>query len=991
MWKGILMRGIVLKASAGTGKTYRLSLEYIASLLKGKDYKDILVMTFTKKATYEIKERILIFLETIYKGEGEELVKNLKDLYPDLIIGKDKIERIYYQISENRDRLKIYTIDGFINNIFKTVVAPYLNIFGYEIISREENKELILKCFEKIVENKEYFKYFERFFQNRTERKIENYIETIQRIIDIRWKFLTLRERELKNEYEKGELKKYIDEIIYIFGEIAKLKSKDDKYHFSRQFFSEFCKEYESGGNIDDILSKKWDIILGEDRCWNGVTLRSSKKLDLEEKKEELDECFENLKIEIAKRIFNNNIKVYEEEILDFISILYDIYDEIKMVNKQFTHLDITSYIFKYLERDELNLVRDGGITEYFKEIFDSNFKTVFIDEFQDTSILQWKIIVAIINRCDNIIAVGDEKQSIYGWRGGEKLLFENLSSILNIEEESMSISYRSCKNIVKVTNLIFTNINRYYKENGLNWNFTKVEGKSEEEGFFEYIQGDEIETGLDKLVESIKNRCNGDYTDVAIIARSNKQLNNIKDRLERERIPCQIDATKSILEHRGVAPIFKFIKYCIYMDRFSLLEFLRDDLIKIDNRELKQLIRGKKRFYSEYLSGILKKVDNVIEKGLETKNFVLNFIEEFGILEIYNEDIDLKNIFYFVEISRRYDDIFELYKNIRNDILDVKYPQISSDLKEAVKLLSIHKSKGLEYETLYYYNSKIRTRTDMGIQFHMELKPPFEKIENYIFIEKKYEKVLSYLEEYQYLGEQERKESEEEINNLYVAVTRAKRNLIIVADDITSELEIGMEGVRDCYGIFSREKDQKILENSSEGIKDILNEIDWEEKELIIENGGENRNIDIELERKRIIGNAIHYYLEFILYDLPEEHKEAKRKTYTKYGSLIGEKRLKTILESGEFISIFEKNKDIFSKDWEYIYPEYEIYHNGELKRIDRLMIKDRLIHIVDYKTGGINEEQLSEYTAIIKEHLKDLGKDKEYKVEKSFLEIKL
>ncbi|MGL5357035.1 MAG: UvrD-helicase domain-containing protein, partial [Cetobacterium sp.] len=62
------MKGTVLKASAGTGKTYRLSLEYLASLFKGENYKDVLVMTFTKKATSEIQERVLVFLEEMYKN-----------------------------------------------------------------------------------------------------------------------------------------------------------------------------------------------------------------------------------------------------------------------------------------------------------------------------------------------------------------------------------------------------------------------------------------------------------------------------------------------------------------------------------------------------------------------------------------------------------------------------------------------------------------------------------------------------------------------------------------------------------------------------------------------------------------------------------------------------------------------------------------------------------------------------------------------------------
>ena len=59
----------------------------------------------------------------------------------------------------------------------------------------------------------------------------------------------------------------------------------------------------------------------------------------------------------------------------------------------------------------------------------------MFIDEFQDTSILQWKILLPLIENAENLIAVGDEKQSIYGWRGGEKKLFEKLEKIIGADE----------------------------------------------------------------------------------------------------------------------------------------------------------------------------------------------------------------------------------------------------------------------------------------------------------------------------------------------------------------------------------------------------------------------------------------------------------------------------------------------------------------------------------------------------------------------------
>lgn len=100
------MNRTVLKASAGTGKTYRLSLEFIANLIKGTDYRNIVVMTFTKKATAEIKERIYDFLYQIAfeKYNWQDIEKNLKEIYKleDSQINKEKLQEIYFNIIRTR-------------------------------------------------------------------------------------------------------------------------------------------------------------------------------------------------------------------------------------------------------------------------------------------------------------------------------------------------------------------------------------------------------------------------------------------------------------------------------------------------------------------------------------------------------------------------------------------------------------------------------------------------------------------------------------------------------------------------------------------------------------------------------------------------------------------------------------------------------------------------------------------------------------------------
>ncbi|MGL5543750.1 MAG: UvrD-helicase domain-containing protein [Cetobacterium sp.] len=1035
------MKGIVLKASAGTGKTYRLSLEYLAALLKGENYKDVLVMTFTKKATSEIQERVIIFLEEMYRDKDSNLYENLKNLYPELDLSIENIRKVYYEVLDNKDRLKISTIDGFINNIFKNVIAPYLNVFSYEIIDDSENIEILLKCFEKIVEDEVEFDRFKIFLQNRTERDIEKYLDILRKLIDNRWKLILIDQSQnlkSKDGYSSAiSIDKLVNHLTTTFNAV-KEKKKDGKP--LTDYMSKVIKwivEKETSQHLDYVI-ENWNEILKSEKCWDGRRVKTTKAINLDCEIEILSKAFSELKEEVSKEVFNREILTFEKEILYFIQNLYSIYDEIKFSDKRFTHLDISSYMFQYIDKPEINLIKDGYITEYFKDIFDSQFKTVFIDEFQDTSVLQWRILKGLINSCEKLICVGDEKQSIYGWRGGEKTLFENLPDIIGVSEESMSTSYRSCRHIVDFTNKVFTGVSETYDEvaelesHSYKWNFSTVDGKSEELGYFEVIRKEELvededseelpdpidlsedgkkskpteeseeENMVETMVDSIEDNFRGDYGGIGIIARSNKQLNEIANALSDRKIPFIIDSNDSIIYHRAVNPIYKLLKYTVNRDMFSLLEFLRNDIVRIGNIEIKFLMKGyleDKENLPESLKEVVKRVDAILDKGLENKNFVLDVIESFNISEHFSGKSDLKNIFQFLELSKEHENLYDFYNSLNDEKKNPKFKQVSLEEEAAITLLSVHKSKGLEFETVYYFHQGQKKGLNSGIQFHIDFKSPFNEIENYIFVDKKYEKVLQHLDgSYDFLRELEIKEEQEEINNIYVALTRAKKNLFLVLGKSENRyLKSSIDGLLHlkCGKISRTEKNG---ESTREKNIELLNSIDFVEKKIEeCEQPNRMLLVDVITEEKRRVGNAIHYYLEFIINNSEDEHVEAKERTYSKHASIIGEERLTKILNGAEFQSFFKDNPIIFSEEWDYIYPEYEIYHDGELKRIDRIMIKkptkssEGRILVADYKTGGINQAQLDEYIVIVKSHLDSLDVLEDYVVSGEFLEIKL
>ncbi|MBP9510154.1 MAG: UvrD-helicase domain-containing protein, partial [Fusobacteriaceae bacterium] len=198
----------ILKASAGTGKTYRLSIEYIVALLKGESYKDILVMTFTKKATSEIIERVVKFLKLLSsdfsdedeKKDKESLIKSILQLYPEVKFDVEKIKKINEEVNSQLDDLKIYTIDSFIGKIFRGVIAPHLGIENYTIIDQDEEEKINFEILEIIFKDKKKFNIFKEFLDSNFEKNVDNYAAAFKSILAERWKYLVLKESALSLE-----------------------------------------------------------------------------------------------------------------------------------------------------------------------------------------------------------------------------------------------------------------------------------------------------------------------------------------------------------------------------------------------------------------------------------------------------------------------------------------------------------------------------------------------------------------------------------------------------------------------------------------------------------------------------------------------------------------------------------------------------------------------------------------------------------------------
>ena len=1053
------IKNLVLKASAGTGKTYRLSLEYIIALCKKGDiepidYKNILVMTFTRKATAEIKEGILNklseFME-IYeisknskfsvieaisnsklidnkkKNNYLNLIESIKNIELNLVIDNiflENLSKVNKEIIKNKEKLKIYTIDAFFNIIFKNIVTNLMKIKSYTMLDEEDNSIYYKKVLENIFNNEKLFNDFKNFFTENSEKNIDNYISIIQRLISSRWKYiLSLNDNPSLAKKEKFNITKSSIEILREIFSYIENDCKKDLDDVLKNDYKKYIGKTEE--TQKEFLFKDFKLLFKDGTAgfiYNGNKL---KKASDAEHKEYINARHEELREILSKEIFNEVLIPYEEKIFELSSEIYNLYDSFKIRDKKFTFSDIAIYTYMAIFNKNNALRDENGLTDIFFETLDMNIEAIFIDEFQDTSILQWKILYEFTKKAKTIICVGDEKQSIYGWRDGEKRLFENLETILEAKDDSLGKSYRSDRNIVSYCNQFFKAIEKIE-----DWKFSTSEINSKNDGYVKAIcikdLQDKIEDEEQKkelnintiLLQELKKF--EPYDNVAIIARTNAELSEIANLLEDEKIPYILNNEKNISEYSGIFECFELLKYLVYENELALFNFISSPLSNFGTDEIEILLKNKKELFSyinfsqdnDFINSLDKKIIRFLEKIVFLKKNYKNFtvqdlifeiIKKFQFIDYFNKDNEVKNIYDFYLLTNYYSSILELLNDYKENKL------ILSDTnseKKGVELVTIHKSKGLEFKTTFVIKNGKKSKTD-DIDFLFEMNDHYDETVFSLFCKKGYKSILETCFE-ERIENYDKKIREEEINNFYVALTRPKNNLIVIYEDrLFEENPLNESNIDDFFncelGKISldekKSKTEDIIEKNLEN--DLYNSQSYFSSS-IYEDEEEIKNIEVndskfllETEEKRMIGILVHYFFENLKYGTDEEVEFSKTLCYKKYLSYFGGEKLNKILSKENIKMFLTKDKEIFSKKWDHIYSEYILYDYEKKKeyRIDRLMIKENgdgtgEIYIVDFKTGGKDENQLKTYKDVLKKNFEEL---QNYNIRTKFLEFNI
>jgi len=1018
----------VYKSSAGSGKTFTLVKEYLKLALKGdnvKEYKSILAITFTNKAAAEMKERVLLALKSFSskeKLEGTplflllELEKELKLPQHEI---RAKAEKVISSMLHNYSDIGISTIDKFTHRIIRTF-AYDLHIkmnFSVETDEKEMLEKAIDMVLSKIGEDVKLTEVLKEFTVSKAEDEKNWSIEAdlfnfsksllkdegishIDKIKEISIDEFNEIKKTLQNTIRDFE------KTISTFGKkgLALIESLGvDKASFAGGA-NGLPKYFEYLGTLKFNKLKPSNTIqkaIADDK-WFAAKASVSDKQNIESIKVRLLEIYNK-----AIQTIDSNIK----EITLFRSINKNIYslitlNEIEKAIVQIKNEDNILHISEFNKRIANIVMYESA--PFIYERLGEKYKHFLIDEFQDTSVLQWHNLLPLI---DNSLAngnfnmlVGDGKQSIYRWRGGDVEQFTALpemkmSSNSIVQEREAALkryycgkilqqNYRSKAEVVEFNNNFFKSCAKQSNNGLITTVYEKGEQLCDPKNIgggvsIEFIKKDEEneftydEQSCFKILQTIHQlqEDNFELRDIAIICRINSKANIVANYLIENGIP--ILSKESLL--LSSSPYVNFI--------LSTLEYIHNRSNNVAKANIIQFIcklKNKEKNSCEELMSA--NISEFMEKHKIAFN--LSYFSSLPIYELCEEIIrntglnERANpyIQFFLDAAYKFSiknntgigGFLEWWENKKNK-LSVNIPEGMN----AVNILTIHKSKGLEFPAVIFAFANWQAVNNDAIWVSVE-NDKIPKLKSALIQKNKNFDDTDYAT---LLEIEKSKENMDNLNLLYVSLTRPMERLYIITDKAYGQKKIAnyYQNYLTEIGEWDNDKTsyhfglfKKYVHNNKKKIEKpitltkIISE-PWQDK-LRISTDYESVDQNFDNKNHKKYGNLLHTALSKIK-NLDDVEASLSNMLQKGLINLEESKKLNTIIVT--LIS----NKDIQPFFTEELNSKNErdiLLPNGETYRPDRVILKEKHAIILDYKTGKENEKyaaQLNKYGTILEQ----------------------
>ncbi|GAA9083109.1 RecB-like helicase [Helicobacter pylori] len=727
---------MALKASAGSGKTFALSVRFLALLFKGANPSEILTLTFTKKATAEMKERILDYLKILQKENLEDekekeksqnILKELEEKYrltPSLV--QNRAQEIYQRFLNAE--IRISTIDAFFQSILRKFCWFVGLSANFEVnedtkAHQQQLNEIFLSAL-----NNEQLEELSVFIAQCL--SYDNY--TSDSILE--------RLRFLKNK-------------LYLFDPNKKELAFDEEGFLEK--LRSLNKQIQSVETASDTAKKaiKCDDFRG--------FLNSS--LTWLEKKSEY-RFFKKFKDEIPTlesecEEIENDLKRYyearESALFKKFPKFIQLYDK---ATSKIQALDFDAI------KDKVHALLNGYEempAEFFYFRLDSKIAHILIDEFQDTSLNDYKILAPFIDEIKagigqakwhrSVFFVGDVKQSIYGFRGSFSSLFESVSK--DFYHDNLEFNHRSSPLIINYVNTIFKKAYQNSPTAYLEQKYPKASSNNHaRDGYVKVsLVADERELLLEQILQEAKNLLEHriEPKDITLLCTTNDDALEIKNYLQ-ENLSAIRPSTESS------AKLSQFVESKIIK---NALEYaLAEEPYKPFYKHSVLKLAGYLHDDAIALAGFNPKKESVA-------GFVWKVMELF---ELYTECAQI-----CLELAVGCEDANEFLEK-----LEAK--EIASFKAEGAQIMTIHASKGMQFPYVIVCERLGKPKTNNSNQFleeysGTELTRLYYRMKNREMVDKDYARALD---------KEEAAKDHEETNVYYVAFTRAELGLIVVAKD---------------------------------------------------------------------------------------------------------------------------------------------------------------------------------------------------------------
>ncbi|WP_025209093.1 UvrD-helicase domain-containing protein [Hippea sp. KM1] len=997
-----------IEASAGSGKTYRLAerfLELLSLYLKAKQkatnpnlcsancklnvipnsIDSIIAITFTNKAAAEMKERVISFLKSLADIQSDNA--------PNVGLDKDASLKMLIEIIENFSDFHITTIDSFMNRILKAFSVD-LNIHpDYEItfdrdaifdeafetlVSDRSNAEELLDFLKRLLLLSQYEGMNPKAIVKKGLKRLEE-VEVDEDVIgfsDLTSGF-NIEARNLE-DVEKV-LKKRAKQHVEIVKKIATEELAKSKNRALNKTFAKTLTELTEENLLDnyDKLKKRQT---GESKIFN-----NNKTLPPETEKA-FNESLNRL-IETAEQFFL--IKgVYETEIIrEQLNKLNQLEEKIK------NSLNIVE--ISTISKDISSILRrDMGVSYAFCRLGE-RISHYLIDEFQDTSHSQFEAMEPLIDNTlageGSVFVVGDKKQAIYAWRGGDYTIFDRITSKRGIKKSRLKVNYRSEGNIVSFNNRVFKVAKL------LNEDFASAISKNDAKDKIKNAIIDIYKYSYQKINKE-KNKTLG-YIEIKLADENaikdnedefyRKSILKLMDRLinKFKLKPSQIMIL--IRQKENIKKVFAWLK-----EEFPGIEFITEDSLTLtSNIEIKKLLL--------VASALAFEEEPVYRRALELLNCNIDIdsiVEQIKGLTPYEVFVKLLSLDGFdsknnkVYFDRLLEEVLKLTEQQKSlqEIIQYFYdnPDITITLNEeveAVRIMTIHKAKGLESHTvvvpfydwsLFSYPKNFYRAVDLSPI--LKDKKAFLNLDSKIrlFLDDAAEQYTDFIKT-QFI---------EALNLMYVANTRAKENLFIIGtfknkkssrmtsgDMLDSILKAAYPDklkqrfflkVLKLGELKKQEEDKRKSDSVSDGdcgIEQLPKRVSIS-REFLKVYPKETFNTNIEEKR---LGNLYHLAMSFIGSTDGKNIDEAAEKAYQKAKSVMGYENPKAV---GLIKNTLEDLRDYFEKIESFHNEKEFVDSYGNILRPDRITTKNGQIYIIDFKSGKKENEHIKQIEGYVK-----------------------